>query len=109
MYAQHFLSGDLEEDVYMEQPQGFNDNSGRVCKLCKALYGLKQASRAWYEKLDDFLTKLEFNQSTGDPNIYYKHDGHKITLVIIYVDDIIITGNDMESLISCKKFYHECL
>jgi hypothetical protein len=68
-----FLNGEIEEEVYIEQPEGFviHDDKSDVCRLKKALYGLKQAPLAWYEKMDGFLMSLGFNKSVVDPNLYY--------------------------------------
>jgi hypothetical protein len=69
-----FLNGDLKEEVYMEQPEGFqlSDNPDFVCKLKKALYGLKQAPRAWYHRLDTYLQDKGFKRGTIDINLYIK-------------------------------------
>ena len=69
-----FLSGVIEDEVYIEQPHGFEveDSQTRVCKLQKALYGLKQAPRAWYGRIDNFLAILGFTKSKVDPNLYIK-------------------------------------
>ena len=69
-----FLNGEIEEEVYVEQPDGFivHGKESHVCRLKKALYGLKQAPRAWYGRIDGFLMKLEFTKSVADSNIYYK-------------------------------------
>lgn len=69
-----FLHGFLKEEVFVEQPQGFevHDPKTHVCRLKKALYGLKQAPRAWYAHIDSFLMKLGFTKSNADPNIYFK-------------------------------------
>jgi hypothetical protein len=68
-----FLNGEIEEEVYIEQPDGFvtHEKESHVCRLKKALYGLKQAPRAWYEKIDGYLMSLGFNKSVVDPNLYY--------------------------------------
>ena len=72
-----------------------------VCKLKKTLYGLKQAPRAWYEKMDGFLMSLGFNKSVVDPNLYYHIVGDKCLILVLYVDDLFLTG--LESLIAeCK-------
>jgi hypothetical protein len=86
-----FLNGDLEEEVYMEQPEGFSltDNPNYVCKLKKALYGLKQAPRAWYYRLDKFLQEKGFKKGTVDSNLYIKSEGDNLLVVLVYVDDII--------------------
>ena len=72
-----FLNGVIEEEVYIEQPQGFEveDRKSHVCRLKKALYGLKQAPRAWYGHIDSFLTSLGFTKSKADSNIYFKNYG----------------------------------
>jgi hypothetical protein len=71
-----FLNGDLEEEVYIEQPEGFllSENEDYVCRLKKALYGLKQAPRAWYSRLDKYLQQQGFKRGTTDRNIYIKID-----------------------------------
>jgi hypothetical protein len=86
-----FLNGDLEEEVYMEQPEGFSltDNPNYVCKLKKALYGLKQAPRAWYYRLDKFLQDKGFKKGIVDNNLYIKSEGDNLLVVLVYVDDII--------------------
>jgi Reverse transcriptase (RNA-dependent DNA polymerase) len=69
-----FLNGVIEEEVYVEQPQGFetHDSQTHVCRLKKALYGLKQAPRTWYGRIDNFLMSLGFIKSKADSNLYYK-------------------------------------
>lgn len=89
-----FLNGDLKEEIYMEQPAGFNDESGRMCKLEKSLYGLKQASRVWNEKLNGVLIKHGLSRSEADQCVYHRIDGSKMMLVAIYVDDVLIFSND---------------
>jgi hypothetical protein len=86
-----FLNGDLEEEVYMEQPEGFSltDNPDYVCKLKKALYGLKQAPRAWYYRLDKYLQDKGFKKGIVDSNLYIKSEGDDLLVVLVYVDDII--------------------
>jgi hypothetical protein len=73
-----FLNGEIEEEVYIEQLEGFvvHNKRSHVCRLKKSLYGLKQAPRAWYEKMDGFLMHLGFNKSVVDPNLYYHIDGN---------------------------------
>lgn len=81
-----FLQGSLSEEIYMEQPDGFNDGSGRVCRLKKAIYGLKQSGREWNKRLKSTLKSFGLENSRTDPCEYFA-DG--LTLGI-YVDDIII-------------------
>jgi hypothetical protein len=95
-----FLNGDLNEEVYMEQPEGFElfDNPELVCKLKKYLYGLKQAPRAWYHKMDMYLKDKGFKRGTIDNNLYIKTKGNDLLIVLVYVDDIIF-GCNKDSLV----------
>ncbi|VVA25187.1 Hypothetical predicted protein, partial [Prunus dulcis] len=91
-----FLHGFLTEDVYMRQPAGFVDSQypNHVCKLQRSLYGLKQAPRAWFKRFSDFLLQLGFQESRCDYSLFvYKHNGVFLVL-LIYVDDILVTGNN---------------
>ena len=69
-----FLNGDLTEDIYMRQPEGFEDKEypDKVCKLSKSLYGLKQSARCWNLKIDEYLKSSNYTQSTADPCIYFR-------------------------------------
>ncbi|GJX20822.1 retrovirus-related pol polyprotein from transposon RE1 [Tanacetum coccineum] len=90
-----FLHGTLHEDVYMSQPPGYvnPDFPKHLCHLRKSLYGLKQAPRAWYMELATFLLELGFRKSLADPSLFiYKRDGI-IAYFLVYVDDIVLTGN----------------
>jgi histone deacetylase 1/2 len=89
-----FLNGVLQEEVYMTQPSGFEaTDKSLVCKLHKSLYGLKQAPRAWYDRLTTTLLHLGFVKSKCDPSLLiHSHKGTS-TYVLIYVDDILITGS----------------
>ena len=95
-----FLNGDLNEEVYMEQPEGFklSDNPDLVCKLKKDLYGLKQAPRAWYQRLDTYLKEKGFKRGTTDNNLYIKTEDNDLLIVLVYVDDIIF-GCNKDSLV----------
>ncbi|KAI5343919.1 hypothetical protein L3X38_011795 [Prunus dulcis] len=85
-----FLPGDLQEEVYMKQPQGFEDAipPSHVCKLLKSLYGLKQAPRARNAKFTNYLPTLGFTLSHYDPSLFVKHTGTDIVLLLLYVDDV---------------------
>jgi hypothetical protein len=91
-----FLNGELEEEVYIEQPEGFqlSENIDYVCKLKKALYGLKQALRAWYSRLDKYLQQAGFRKGSADNNLYIKVSQGNILLIEVYVDDIIFGSDD---------------
>lgn len=86
-----FLYGDLKEDVYMKQPIGYDDGSGRVCKLVKSLYGLKQASRCWNDKFTHFIKKFEFEESDADSCVFVRKKNDDMIILAIYVDDGLIT------------------
>jgi hypothetical protein len=89
-----FLNGVIEEEVYIEKPQGFKveDWKSHVCKLKKALYGLKQTPRAWYGWIDSFLTSLGFTKSKVDSNLYFKVMNDEPVILLLYVDDLFLTG-----------------
>ncbi|GJR59025.1 copia protein [Tanacetum coccineum] len=90
-----FLNGNLREEVYVSQPDGFvdPDKPNYVYKLKKALYGLKQALRAWYDMLSSFLISNDFLKGSVDPTLFIRREGKELLLVQIYVDDIICTAN----------------
>jgi hypothetical protein len=99
-----FLNGEIEEEVYIEKPEGFvvHNEKSHVCILKKALYGLKQAPCAWYEKMDGFLMSLGFNKSTTNPNLYYHIDASEFLILVLYVDDLFLTGSE-RLIVECKK------
>ncbi|CAI7887871.1 unnamed protein product [Closterium sp. NIES-54] len=85
-----FLNGVLEEEIFLAQPEGFDDCSGRVLKLKKALYGLKQAPRQWYLKLRDVLEEVGFTPLTADHSLFMLGEGEQRRFLVVYVDDIFI-------------------
>ncbi|GJR03559.1 retrovirus-related pol polyprotein from transposon TNT 1-94 [Tanacetum coccineum] len=106
-----FLNGNLLEEVYVSQPDGFvdPDNPNHVYKLKKALYGLKQAPRAWYDMLSSFLISQDFSKGSVDPTLFILREGKELLLVQIYVDDIIFAAStpklcDLFAKIMCLKF-----
>ncbi|XP_023772322.1 uncharacterized protein LOC111920980 [Lactuca sativa] len=100
-----FLYGDLAEDVYMSLPPGYySSNDTRVCKLIKSLYGLKQAPRKWNEKLCASLFMFGFKQSISDYSLFIRKVEGSITVLLVYVDDIILTGNSEVELKKVKSF-----
>ena len=99
----HFLNSYINEEVYVEQPPGFEDdkNPNHVYKLNKALYGLKQAPRAWYERLRDFLLSKGFTMGKVDTTLFIKKIGKDLFVLQIYVDDIIFGSTNQEF---CDEF-----
>lgn len=95
-----FLHGDLHETVYMTQPPGFVDPTypNHVCLLSKALYGLKQSPRAWFHTLSSTLTDLGFHASRYDPSLFILRSPGRTMVILVYVDDIIVTGSHPEFL-----------
>ncbi|CAI7812222.1 unnamed protein product [Closterium sp. NIES-53] len=85
-----FLNGVLEEEIFMAQPKGFDDGSGRFLRLKKALYGLKQAPRQWYLKLRGVLEEISFTPSTADHSLFMLGEGEQRSFMVVYVDDILI-------------------
>eukprot|EP00253_Pinus_taeda_P012378 PITA_12378 len=91
-----FLNGVLMEEVYIEQPLGYEKKGEehKVCKLKKAHYGLKQVPRAWYSRIDSYLLENGFEKCEGEPTVYIKEKYGKLLIVVLYVDDVTFTGND---------------
>lgn len=104
-----FLNGILKEDVYMVQPPGFVQPGFEhlVCKLHKSLYGLKQSPRAWYARLHAALLAWNLIQSDADPNLYFAHIGKDTIALLVYVDDILITGSNIRLLDQLKHHLHQ--
>ncbi|KAK9003803.1 hypothetical protein V6N11_018699 [Hibiscus sabdariffa] len=105
-----FLNGKLEEDVYMTQPEGFvtPENAGKVCKLQKSIYGLKQASRSWNLRFNYAIKEFGFIRNKDEPCVYKKFSGSIVSFLILYVDDILIIGNDIPTLQSVKAWLSSC-
>ena len=101
-----FLNGELEEEVFMTLPPGFEEELGRtkVCRLKKSLYGLKQSPRAWFERFGTVVKGLSYTQSQADHTLFYKHSTkNKIAILIVYMDDIILIGDDSLELKILKE------
>ena len=103
-----FLHGDLKEEVYMSIPPGHPQEAtfGLMCKLKKAIYGLKQSPWAWYAKLSSVLMLNGLKQSNADPSLFVKRSNSGIIVVLIYVDDIVITGDDQNEISKLKILLH---
>lgn len=89
-----FLNGELKEEVYMKQPEGYDDRTGRVCNLKRSLYGLKQTPRCWNRLFTDFIKKQEMKCISADPCLFIRKRNGKKLIVVIYVDDGLVAGTD---------------
>ncbi|GJX31721.1 zinc finger, CCHC-type containing protein [Tanacetum coccineum] len=102
-----FLNGDLDEELYMKQPEGFvmPGNEHKVCKLVKSLYGLKQAPKQWHQKFDEVVLSSGFYLNQSDKCVYSKFDNSgKGVIICLYVDDMLIFGTDQNQVDKTKKF-----
>ncbi|KAK4254159.1 hypothetical protein QN277_020331 [Acacia crassicarpa] len=99
-----FLNGELKEEVYMKLPPGFpGKKPNQVCKLKRSLYGLKQSPRAWFDRFTRVMKKHGFTQGQSDHTLFVKHYNGKMTILTVYVDDIILTGDDEVEINQIKK------
>ena len=101
-----FLHGDLDEEIYMEQPEGFRikGNDDMVCKLKKSLYGLKQAPRQWYKKFDSFMISQDYKRTEADPCVYVqRYRNGKFIILLLYVNDMLIVGQDVDMISRLKN------
>jgi Reverse transcriptase (RNA-dependent DNA polymerase)/Integrase core domain/gag-polypeptide of LTR copia-type/GAG-pre-integrase domain len=100
-----FLNGLLDEEIYMEQPEGFvdPDHPDKVCLLKKAIYGLKQASRAWNQQFHKVLLDLGLTRTRSDAGVYHRQDDRGTLIIILYVDDITILGDSLKSVNEVKS------
>ncbi|GJW50818.1 retrotransposon protein, putative, ty1-copia subclass [Tanacetum coccineum] len=105
-----FLNRYLSEEVYMLQPKDFVNPKfpNRVCKLKRSIYGLKQASRQCNKRFDDEIKKFSFSQNHDEPCVYMKASGSYVTFLILYVDDILIMGNNIPMLQDLKSYLGRC-
>jgi hypothetical protein len=101
-----FLHGDLEEEIHMEQPDGFRIKGKEylVCQLKKSLYGLKQASRQWYKKFDSFMVEHGYDRTTSDHCVFVKKFSNgEFIILLLYVNDILIVGRDTSKIDRLKE------
>ncbi|KAL5769797.1 hypothetical protein ACOSP7_013951 [Xanthoceras sorbifolium] len=100
-----FLHGDLEEEIYMRQPEGFKEagKENLVCRLKKSLYGLKQAPRQWYNKFDSFMSNSGFTRCQADHCCYIKRFDNSFIILLLYVDDMLVAGSDMQEIMNLKR------
>ena len=101
-----FLNGSLEETIYMQQPKGFikEGQEHLVCKLKRSIYGLKQASRDWNIRFDQAVQSYGFDQSPSESCVYKRSEGNAVVFLVLYVDDILLIGNNVEMLSSVKAW-----
>ena len=103
-----FLHGELQEDVYMTIPPSVPlSHSNQVCKLTKSLYGLKQASRKWYEKLTTILLSNGYKQAASDASLFIKSTHSSFTILLVYVDDVILAGKTLSEFTLIKGVLHD--
>lgn len=93
-----YLNGSLKEEIYMKQPEGFDDGTGRVCRLLKTLYGLKQAGREWNAKFNAEMIRLGFTRTTSDPCVYTRLSDFRLTIVTVWVDDLIVSTENQTDM-----------
>jgi hypothetical protein len=98
-----FLHGDLDEEIYMHQPEGFSEKKNMVCRLKKSLYGLKQAPRQWYMKFESFMHKEGFKKCNADHCCFFKRYNSSYIILLLYVDDMLVAGPDMTEIRNLKK------
>ncbi|KAM2709368.1 hypothetical protein EV2_047063 [Malus domestica] len=101
-----FLNGDLDEEIYMEQPEGFivKGQEHKVCKLVKSLYGLKQAPKQWHEKFDKVILEYDFEINEHEKCVYYKECNGQCVILCLYVDDILLFGTSLEIVKDVKSY-----
>ena len=99
-----FLKRDLSEEVYMQPPPGLSVESNKVCHLRRALYGLKQAPRAWFAKFSSTIFRLGYTTSPYGSALFFHHTDKDTILLLLYVDDMIITGDDLSGIQELKDF-----
>jgi len=100
-----FIHGDLHEEVYMQPPPGYlSAEDNRVCRLRRSLYGLKQASRQWFAKFSTAILRFGFTQSKADTSLFLYRRGNSFAVILVYVNDVIVTINDSFNLKALKGY-----
>lgn len=102
-----FLNGQLNEDIFMIQPEGFIKDKTKVCKLQRSIYGLKQASRVWYERFNYFMMKINFKRCISDQCVYIKNENGIQCFVLLYVDDLLIMSSDQKKINVIKNLLNK--
>jgi len=103
-----FLNGDLDEEIYMTVPEGViidddNNQSPSVCKLNRTLYGLKQSPQMWNQKIDQYLITQNFKRLDADHSIYIRRINRSLAIIALYVDDLFILSDTIESMTNIKS------
>lgn len=93
-----YLNGILQEKVYMRQPEGFEDGTDRVCVLVKTIYGLKQSGREWNKEFNNKMTSFGFHPLKSDPCVYIKWDTNGVSIITIWVDDLLLFASSDEGM-----------
>jgi hypothetical protein len=102
-----FLHDDIFKEIYMEQPQGFMEDSSLVCRLKKSHYGLKEASTTWYSKIDSYLLSQNLVHCKSDLNVYMLRMDDSLLILLMYVDDLLIIGFSTSSIVVVKRILHD--
>ena len=99
-----FLNGHIRLEIFMDQPEGFisHGQESKVCKLMRSIYSLKQASHSWNICFNEAIKSFGFSQNLDEPCVYKKVSGSTITFSVLYVDDILLIGNDVGAISSIK-------
>jgi len=99
-----FLNAEVDVQLYMQQPEGYEDGTAKVCKIQKGLYGLKQAPRGWNQKLNEIMKSFNFEKNIADDSVYIKHIQNDLKIIVaVYVDDLIILSNNLKEIEVFKR------
>lgn len=102
-----FLHGYLKEEVYMRPPDGYSISPSQVCKLNRSLYGLKQDNREWNCELTKHIIDYGFMQSSYDYFLFVRHHGSSFMALLVYKDDLLIMGSNLEDITALKSYLHD--